>query len=57
VTGCDVAILIYPEELTNPIDKKPGSVRIKSLTFALSGDLEKARQRFLNSLDSIGLLS
>jgi 5-methylcytosine-specific restriction enzyme subunit McrC len=48
--GCTEAVLIYPLKLKHPIDKKPGSVRIRSLTFDLSGDLEEAGQNLIQNI-------
>ena len=49
---CHQAILIYPHKLTNPINQLVGEsqVRLRSLTFALDSDLEKAGQSFLSEL-------
>lgn len=52
------AILVYPTPLPQPLDTTLDGLRIRSLTFALSGDLEQAGQRFLRDLlpapDSVG---
>ena len=49
---CHEAILVYPQKLTNPINEFAGDseVRLRSLTFALDSDLEKAGQSFLKEL-------
>ncbi|NEP84364.1 MAG: restriction endonuclease [Okeania sp. SIO3B3] len=49
---CHEAILVYPQKLTNPINKLAGEsqVRLRSLTFALDSDLEKTGQSFLEEL-------
>lgn len=44
------AILIYPVTLTSPLDSQIGNIRIRSLTFSLDGDLEKAGHDFLAKL-------
>lgn len=44
------AILIYPTPLAEPLDTTIDGLRIRSLTFALSGDLEQAGQAFLQKL-------
>ena len=51
-TKCHEAVLIYPQKLTNPINGFVGNsqVRLRSLTFALDSDLEKAGQSFLEEL-------
>ncbi len=49
---CHKAILVYPQKLTNSINEFAGDseVRLRSLTFALDSDLEKAGQSFLKEL-------
>ncbi len=49
-TGCDQAVLIYPSPLPRPLDETNRTIRLRSLTFALEGDLEQAGQQFLRSL-------
>jgi 5-methylcytosine-specific restriction enzyme subunit McrC len=48
--GCQEAILIYPAPLAESLNIKVGSIRIRSLTFSLAGDLEQAGYRFLQDL-------
>ncbi len=49
--GCDEAVLIYPTPLRAPLDARVGKkIRIRSLTFALSADLDQAGERFLEEL-------
>ncbi|MGD1808176.1 hypothetical protein ACP6PL_22450 [Dapis sp. BLCC M126] len=50
---CHEAILIYPHKLTNPINQLVGDseVRLRSLTFALDSDLEKAGQSFFKRIN------
>lgn len=48
--GCRNAILVYPLYLKHPIDILLDDVRVRSLTFDLKGDLEKAGQEFCDSL-------
>jgi 5-methylcytosine-specific restriction enzyme subunit McrC len=48
--GVDEAILIYPTPLPSPLDVQIGPVRVRSLTFALDGDLDAAGQAFLDRL-------
>jgi 5-methylcytosine-specific restriction enzyme subunit McrC len=48
--GCCEAILVYPVSLPSPLDRPVGRIRVRSLTFSLAGDLEKAGQEFLESL-------
>lgn len=49
--GCHEAVLVYPTEQVRPLDETVRGIRIRSLTFALSGDLEVAGQKFLQDLD------
>ena len=44
------AVLIYPAPLSEPLDIRSGNIRIRSLTFALDGDLEQAGRSFLAQL-------
>jgi 5-methylcytosine-specific restriction enzyme subunit McrC len=48
--NCQEAILVYPATLVPPLNEEIGPVRIRSLTFALDGDLEQAGQAFLQEL-------
>jgi 5-methylcytosine-specific restriction enzyme subunit McrC len=48
--GCTEAVLIYPAVLERPLDLMIGDIHLRSLTFALEGDLELAGQRFIKSL-------
>ncbi len=50
VKNCNVAFLVYPTQLDEPLDVNIGEVTIRSLTFALDGDLEQAGQAFLQDL-------
>lgn len=47
---CQEAILIYPTPLAEPLNIKVGSIRVRSLTFSLTGDLEQAGYNFLQDL-------
>ncbi len=47
------AILIYPVELASPLDIQVGDIRVRSLTFALEGDLEAAGGAFLRGLGAV----
>jgi len=44
------AILIYPAALARPLDVQLHQLRVRSLTFAVTDDLEQAGQRFLADL-------
>jgi len=44
------AILIYPAELQSPLDVSIGDIRVRSLPFALDGDLEAAGRRFVEAM-------
>ncbi len=48
--GCREAVLVYPTKLPMPINEPLGSVQVRSLTFDLSGDLEKGGQEFVKAL-------
>jgi 5-methylcytosine-specific restriction enzyme subunit McrC len=48
--GCKGAVLVYPEPLPNPLNEPVGKIRVQSLTFSLSGDLEEAGKTFKQSL-------
>ena len=47
---CQNAILVYPQNLTKPLDIKHGAIRVRSLTFSLDSDLNEAGKTFLTSL-------
>ncbi|MEG4501782.1 restriction endonuclease [Microcoleus sp. F10-C6] len=47
---CQNAILVYPQQLTKPLDIKHGAIRVRSLTFSLDSDLHEAGKTFLKSL-------
>jgi 5-methylcytosine-specific restriction enzyme subunit McrC len=47
---CSLALLIYPTPLITPIDITIRGIRVKSLTFALDGDLEHAGNEFIHDL-------
>ena len=48
--GCAEAILVYPENLSNPMDVVAGNIRVRTLTFALDGIIENAGKAFLDAL-------
>ena len=48
--GCQEAVLVYPTPLSEPLDIRVGSIRIRSLIFSLAGDLELAGYSFLQNL-------
>ena len=56
VKGCQVAVLIYPEPLKYPINKKFGRIRVFTMTFSLSGNLDLSGKNFLNNLGLLKLL-
>jgi 5-methylcytosine-specific restriction enzyme subunit McrC len=47
---CREAILIYPARLGQSLDINVGDVHVRSLTFALDGDLDEAGHAFLSNL-------
>lgn len=48
--NCREAVLVYPSALDPPLDIVIGDVHVRSLTFALEGDLETSGQAFLSEL-------
>ena len=48
--SCRDAVLIYPSAITKPMDVMWGDVRLRTMTFDLSGDIEKEGGVFLNNL-------
>ncbi len=48
--GCKNAVLVYPEKLSRPLDASIGEIRIRSLIFDLSVDLDEAGKQFIQSL-------
>ena len=47
---CQDAILVYPRPIEHPMDTKVNGIRIRSASFCLDGDLEKAGQEFLDDI-------
>jgi 5-methylcytosine-specific restriction enzyme subunit McrC len=47
---CPEAVLIYPTVLEKPLDAKVGDIRVRSMTFSIAGDLERAGKSFLAQL-------
>jgi 5-methylcytosine-specific restriction enzyme subunit McrC len=48
--NCQNAILVYPQNLKQPLDIKNDDIRVRSLTFSLDSDLNQAGKTFLTSL-------
>ena len=48
--NCQNAILVYPQNLQQPLDIKNDDIRVRSLTFSLDSDLNEAGKTFLTSL-------
>lgn len=48
--GCTTGVLVYPGPLAKPLDKRIGRIRVKTLFFDLSHDLEKAGEAFQRDL-------
>ena len=48
--GCNEAILVYPGPLTAPIDTKVGDIRVRSLAFSVSGDLDEQGLMFVQKM-------
>ena len=51
--GVADAILIYPQSLTAPLDTVVGGVRVRTLVFALDGNLDRAGQQFSEQLNRL----
>jgi len=49
-TKCSQAFLIYPKDLTQRLDIKSDRIRVRSLTFSLDDNLDRAGQTFLKNL-------
>ncbi|MEH2163740.1 MAG: restriction endonuclease [Nostoc sp.] len=49
-TKCTQAYLIYPKNLTQPLDIQSDKIRVRSLTFCLDDNLDRAGQTFLKNL-------
>ncbi|MBD2561739.1 MULTISPECIES: McrC family protein [Nostoc] len=49
-TKCKQAFLIYPKDLTQALDIKSDEIRVRSLTFSLDDNLDRAGQTFLKNL-------
>ncbi|MEG5138110.1 restriction endonuclease [Microcoleus sp. A6-C6] len=48
--NCKNAILIYPQDLKQPLDIKNDDIQVRSLKFSLDSDLHEAGKTFLTSL-------
>lgn len=48
--GCKEAVLLYPVPLSKPFDEKIGDIRVRSMTFSLSGDLSNSGKSFIDEL-------
>jgi len=55
--GCPEAVLLYPVELKPHLDERSGNVHVRSLRFALDGDLDVSGTHFLNALLGPGLVT
>jgi len=51
--GCHHAVLVYPSELANPFDEKPGRIRVRTAVFDLGMDLDAAGEKVLQRLYTI----
>ena len=47
---CQNAILVYPQDIKQPLDIKYDDIRVRSLKFSLDSDLHEAGKTFLTSL-------
>ena len=50
VESCSEAILIYPQPLQKPLDTKVQNIRVRTLTFAVDGNLEQGGMHFLQQV-------
>jgi 5-methylcytosine-specific restriction enzyme subunit McrC len=50
VRGCREAVLVYPEAAERALDVNVGDVRLRTVAFALAGDLEANGRSFLREL-------
>ena len=48
--GCKEAVLLYPVPLSKPFNEKIGDIRVRSMTFSLSGDLNSSGKLFMDEL-------
>ncbi|HDQ72324.1 MAG TPA: restriction endonuclease [Chloroflexi bacterium] len=48
--GCQSAVLIYPIQLSKPLNERVGSIQVRSLTFSLEGELDDAGKTFVYQL-------
>lgn len=48
--GCTDAVLVYPEAQRRPVDTLVGDIRVRTLAFALDGDLDAAGAEFVAQL-------
>ncbi|MEP1080350.1 McrC family protein [Leptolyngbya sp. PL-A3] len=48
--GTTEAVLIYPQDLEQPLNTRPNRIRVRSLTFAIANDLEISGRSFIQSL-------
>jgi len=50
--GCTDAILIYPSKLERPMNEQIGNIKVRSLTFSLSDDLDESGQLLISNIQS-----
>ncbi|WP_008314236.1 McrC family protein [Leptolyngbya sp. PCC 6406] len=48
--GTTEAVLVYPQALTQPLDTRPNKIRVRSLTFDISGNIDEGGRAFVQSL-------
>lgn len=51
--GCRNALLVYPRVLPEPFDVQPGSIRVRSAYFDISGELDNAGELLLQQLGTV----
>ncbi|MFQ5730168.1 MAG: McrC family protein [Waddliaceae bacterium] len=50
--GCKTAVLVYPVQSVKPLNERVGNIQVKSMTFALKGNIEQAGQEFIQQLQA-----
>lgn len=51
--GCREAVLVYPIKLPKAVDVLAGTIRVRTLTFEVDGEIEEAGKAFLEDLLSV----
>ena len=48
--GTTEAVLVYPQPLAQPLDTRPNQIRVRSLTFDISNNIDEGGETFVNNL-------